>query len=304
MAVAVGADVLHQADVEAGPPGADRRGVLGHLAVQLLVGAVVDGVDGVEAARADAAAAALAQVVVDHGLVLGVVADGVRAALLGAAVAAAAQLALDGRRAGGVLLHLAGAAAAAHPDVLDRPAEAGGLMPLEVGQADKDVGVHDGAADLGGLAEFAVGHRHLDLVGAAQPVADQHLAAGGHRPEAVQLGALEMLEGVFPLAGVEGVAVGQKGHAALLFAQVGHHLGVVGPQEGQVAQLPKVHLDGHEAPVHLNIPDPRRQTQPAQLLGQAGTHRAPKIGKIYSGTFHNILLTGGSPAAWSLYSKV
>src|SRR5699024_6124499 len=75
MAVAVGADILHQADVEAGAAGADRSGVLGHLAVQFLVGAVVDGVDGVKAACHNAAAAALAQVVVDDRLVLAVIVD-------------------------------------------------------------------------------------------------------------------------------------------------------------------------------------------------------------------------------------
>src|SRR5699024_3224944 len=179
VAVAVGADILHQADVEAGPAGADRRGILGHLAVQLLVGAAVDGVDGVKAACADAPAAALAQVVVDHGLVLGVVVDGVRAALFGAAAAAPAQLPLDGGLARGMLLHLAGPAAAAHADVLDSAAKSGGLVALEVGQADQDIGVHNGPADLGRLAVFPVGHGDLHLVGAPQAVPDQDLAAGG-----------------------------------------------------------------------------------------------------------------------------
>ena len=89
------------------------------------------------------------------------------------------------RVSGSVLLHLARAGAAAHADVLDGAAKAGGLVALEVGQADEDIGVHDGAADLGRLAVFAVGHRHLDLIGAAQAVADEDLAARGHGPEAV-----------------------------------------------------------------------------------------------------------------------
>ena len=78
VAVAVGADVLHQRNVEAGTVVADCGGILGHLAVQQLVGAVVGGIDGVKAARADAAAAALALVVVDDRLVFGIVSNGVR----------------------------------------------------------------------------------------------------------------------------------------------------------------------------------------------------------------------------------
>ena len=86
VAVAVGADVAHQRHVEAGAAMADSLRVLGHLAVEDLVGAVVGVVDGVERAGADATAAALALVVVDDGLVV-YVADGVAAAFAGAAAA-------------------------------------------------------------------------------------------------------------------------------------------------------------------------------------------------------------------------
>ena len=69
VAVAVGADVLHKADVEGGTVMADGGGILGHLAVQHLVGAVAQGIDGVKVAGTDAAAAALALVLVDDRLV-------------------------------------------------------------------------------------------------------------------------------------------------------------------------------------------------------------------------------------------
>ena len=65
VAVTVGADILHQADVEAGAVCTDGGGVLCHLAVQLLVGAAVDGIDGIEVAGTDAAAAALALFVIN-----------------------------------------------------------------------------------------------------------------------------------------------------------------------------------------------------------------------------------------------
>ena len=269
---------------------ADRSGVLRHLPVQLLVGAFVGGIHGVKAAGTDAAAAALALVVVDDSLVLLVVGNGVGAALLGAAVAAPAQALLHCRLAGGVLLHLAGPGAAAHADVLDGTPKAGGLVALEVGQADEHIRVHDGAADLGGLAVFAARHRHLHLIGAAQAVGDEHLTAGGHGPEAVELGTGQVLQRVLAAARVQGVAVGQKGHTALLLAQVGHGLGVVGAQVSQVAQLPEMHFDGHELAVHVNVLDAGGDAHPTQLFRQAGAHRTAEIRIVDFGCFHCVFL--------------
>ena len=290
VAVAVGADVLHQCHMEAGAVVADRSGVLGHLPVQLLVGAFVGGIHGVKAAGTDAAAAALALVVVDDSLVLLVVGNGVGAALLGAAVAAPAQALLHCRLAGGVLLHLAGPGAAAHADVLDGTPKAGGLVALEVGQADEHIRVHDGAADLGGLAVFAARHRHLHLIGAAQTVGDEHLTAGSHGPEAVELGTGQVFQRVLAATRVQGIAVGQERHTALLLAQVGHGLGVVGAQVSQVAQLPEMHFDGHELAVHVNVLDAGGDAQTAQLFRQAGAHRTAEIRVIDLGCFHCVFL--------------
>ena len=187
-----------------------------------------------------------------------------------------------------MLLHLAGPGAAAHADVLDGSPKTGGLVALEVGQADEHIRVHDGTADLGGLAVFAVGHRHLHLVGAPEAVGDEHLAAGGHGPEAVELGAGQVFQRVFAAARIQGVAVGQKGHPPLLLAQVGHHLGVVGPQKGQVAQLTKMHFDGYELALHVQLTDPGRQAQAAELFQQAGAHGTAEIGIINVGCFHGV----------------
>ena len=161
-------------------------------------------------------------------------------------------------------------------------------MALEVAQADEDVGVHDGAADFSGLAVFAVRHRHFDFIGAAQAVGDDDLTAGGHGPEAVQLGAGQMLEGVLAASRVQGVAVGQEGHTALLLAQVCHYLGVVGAQKSQIAQLAEVHLDGHEPAVHVDVLNAGGNTHPAQLFQQAGAHRTAEIRIVNFGCFHGV----------------
>ena len=95
---------------------ADGLRVLGHLAVEDLVGAVVGIVNGVKRAGADAAATALALIVVDDGLVV-YVGDGVAAAFASAAAATTAKAFIDGGLAVLMLIHLAGAAAAAHADL-------------------------------------------------------------------------------------------------------------------------------------------------------------------------------------------
>ncbi len=128
-------------------------------------------------------------------------------------------------------------------------------MALEVGEADEDVGIHDGPANPGGLAVLAVDDGDLHVVGTPQAVADDNLTAGGDGVEAVEVGAVQVLEGVLPAAGVEGVAVGQEGETAPLLAQLGHRPGVVGTEEGQVAQLAEVHFDGDKLAVHVDVLD-------------------------------------------------
>ena len=196
-----------------------------------------------------------------------------------------------------MLLHLARAGAAAHADILERTAEAGGLVALEVGQADEHVRIHDGAADLGGLAVFAVRHRHFHLIRAAQTVTNDHLTAGGHGPETVQLGAAQVLQRVLAAARVQGVAVGQEGHTALLLAQICHHLGIVGTQKSQIAQLAEVHLDGHEPAVHVDVLDAGGNAHPAQLFQQAGAHRTAEIRIVNFGCFHGVFSSHILPAA-------
>ena len=147
-------------------------------------------------------------------------------------------------------------------------------MALEVAQADEHVRVHHGAANLGLLHVFTAHHGHLHIVGALQAVADDDLAAGGEGGEAVLIGGLNVLQRVFAAAGVQGVAVGEEGHAAALLHQVGHHLGVVGPQERQVARLAKVHLDGNKFAVQIHA----GQAGAAQQTGELFRHTGAGLG--------------------------
>ena len=96
-----------------------------------------------------------------------------------------------------------------------------------------------------------------------------------------------MLERMLAAADVERVAVGQEGTAAELLDEVGHGLGIVWPQIGQIAQLAEVHLDGDEFILKIDLVHAGLQQEFAQLLLliQAGT--AAEIGEIYWTGVHN-----------------
>ena len=279
VAVAVRRDVAHDVDVEAGTVLADCLRVLRHLAVEEVAGIPLLVADRVEAAGADAAAAALAEVLVDVRLIV-FVRDGIGAAFLRAFAAAAAEILIDDALARGVLLHLARAAAAAHADVLERAAEACRLMPLEMGEADEDVGVHDGAADLRFLDILAVLHRDRDVVRALEPVADDDLAARCDRVEAVEVRAVHVLERVLAAAGVERVAVREERAAALRLHEIGDGLRVLRTQESEVAEFAEMHLDGDEFVLHVDVLDARGQAETFQLVLDARADGAAEIREV------------------------
>ena len=182
--------------------------------------------------------------------------------------------------AGGVLLHLAGTATATHPEILHAAAETGLLMPLEVREADDDVGVHEGVADLGLLHVLAVLDWNERLVRTFEAVGDDDLAARGIRGEAVLVRAVDMLERVLAAAHVQRVAVGEEGHAAQLLNHVGNGAGIVGAQEGEVAQLAKVNLDGNKLVLEVDLLDARATDETLELVELALAPMRAQVGVI------------------------
>ena len=267
--------------------------VFSHAAVQFGNGGGRREADRVEIARAQTAAAAHAVRLVDVHLALHDVEDqAVVGAFPLAALAAAALFFVDLRLAVVVLILLAGARAAAHADVFDRAAKAGRLMALEVGQADEHVRIHNRAADLRRLEILAAVYRHFNVVGALQAIADQYGTVDGQGRKAVLPGALEVLQSIFAAAGIERVAVGQKGLAAQLLHNIHNGAGIVGAQIADVAQLAKVYFDGDELAVQIEIGNAGSPDQLLQLGRQAVAKgfRA-KIRKINLGLFHGAFLS-------------
>ena len=159
-------------------------------------------------------------------------------------------------------------------------------MALKVSQADEHIRIHDGAADFRRFAEFAVENGNFHIVCAAQTIADDNLATRGHGPEAVKVGAVHMLQRVLAAAGIERVAIRQEGQAALLLTEIRNHLCVIGAQEGQIAQLAKVHLDGDKLALQIHILDARRNAQLAKLIRQTRADRTAEIREINRCFFH------------------
>ena len=137
------------------------------------------------------------------------------------------------------------------------------------------------------------GHGHLHIVVAPQAVANDDLAAGGQRRKAVLKCRVQMLQRILPPTGIQGVAVGQEGHAAQALDHIGNHLGIVGPQEGQVARLSKVHLDGHQLVVKIDLPNPGGADQLFQLVEQVLARTAAQVRVINLCLFHRCHIPPG-----------
>ena len=191
-----------------------------------------------------------------------------------AGAAADAKILIHRGLAGGVHFHLAGPGAAAHAQVFQGAAKAGTLMALEMVEGDDDVGVHNGPANFGGLAEDAAMDRHFYIVGALEAVADENLAAGGVGAEAVAQRRVQMIQGVFPGADVEGVAVGEEGIAPQLLDVIGDVPGKVGAEKRQIAQLAEVNFNGHIFSLEID------------LVHTCGLHQLPQLRLVILSVFH------------------
>ena len=150
---------------------------------------------------------------------------------------------------------------------------------------DDGLSVHDSAADEGFLAVFAVdGHSHI--VGTGEAVGDDHVAAGLKRAEAVGVGGVKVIQRIAAGADVEGVGVGEERLGAHFPERIHNHLGVVGAQEGQVAGLAEVDLDGGELAVEVHVHHAGALDEAAQLLEQGHIGGGAEIGEINLGCSH------------------
>ena len=294
MAIAVGADIHGERDVEARTAVDDGLGVLGDLTVEHVGRGIIVGLDAVLVARRNAASAAHAAIVVDGshvnraGVAVGKLAltrtvkrDGAVRANLLAGTAANTVLGRDVRLAGGMLLHLAGAAAAAHAQVLHGAAKAGLLMALKVGEADHDIGIHERLTDLGLVHVLAALDRDERLVGTLEAVGDDDLATRGIRGKAVLIRGIDVLERVFAATHIERVAVGEEGLAAQLLHDIRDGASVVGAQKAQIAQLAKVNLDSDELVLKVDLLNTGVTDEALKLVELALASMRAQVGEVH-----------------------
>ena len=92
-----------------------------------------------------------------------------------------------------------------------------------------------------------------------------------------------MVYGVFPAAGIEGVAVGKEGLSAQFLDQVCHCLDIVRPEIGKVAQLTEVHFNGSEFPGKIDLVYSGPAAELLELDALADVSYGPEIGEIDGG---------------------
>ncbi len=268
VAVAVRGNLRHDIDVETRAILQHGKRVFRDLFAERKFAAAAVVFDCVEVARADAATAADAKVVVDAGDFLCVIADCAVRTLLDALAAGFAHVAIDRGFAVAMLLHFACAGAAAHADVFQRAAKTSRLVALEVVERHEDIRVHDRLTNLRLFDVLGARQRNELFVEPLEPVGDDDLAAGGGHGKSVFCGGVEVLQRVFPSAGVEGVAVGQKRLAAFGADDVHHRAGEVRAQKRKVARLTEVNLDGNETILKIDALDTCFFNEPLKLYRQ------------------------------------
>ena len=164
VAVAVGADIPDQRDVEMGSAVNNGLGIFCNLVVEVQCGIVVIGLDGLHRAYIDAAAAACTLVPVHAHLAVSIEVGSIVSADIMTSTAGNAFFLVHNRAAGIVHIPLAGTGAGTHTQVLQSAAETGFLVSLEVVQGNDNVGIHNGTADEGFLNIFSACDRNCNLV--------------------------------------------------------------------------------------------------------------------------------------------
>ena len=146
---------------------------------------------------------------------------------LHAALTAPAQTLVDLRLALRMLLHFARSGAAAHTDVFNSTAKPRRLMSFEMIQGNKHIRIHDGTTDLRILHIFAAFYRYLDVIRSLESIANDHGTSHRQRRETILPGTVHMLDGILTVAGVQGVAVGQKRHTAQLLYHIRYRFRII-----------------------------------------------------------------------------
>ena len=122
--------------------------------------------------------------------------------------------------------------------------------------------------------------RHEHVVVALEAVGDDRLAAGAEGVVAVLVGDVQVVQRVLARADVERGAVGRERLAAQRLDEVRDRAGVVRPQEGEVALLAEVHLDGGELVLEVDLLDARGAAQANQLVAEVLVADGAHGGKV------------------------
>lgn len=116
---------------------------------------------------------------------------------------------------------------------------------------------------------------------------NDRLTSNGKGGKAVLPGTVQMFQGIFTAAGVQGVAVREIGQAAQLLHHVHHGSGVIRAEEADVPQLSEMHFNSYEFFLHINGFDPSLLQQLFKLCGETVSKRfCVKICKINVWSFH------------------
>ena len=228
MAVTVWRHIHYQRNMEIRSAVHDSLRIFCHAAVEILRRRSIAAVDRIKIAGADAASATQTLLMINVHLMCGlIIYQSIIGTFLHAALTAPAQTLVDLRLALRMLLHFARSGAAAHTDVFNSTAKPRRLMSFEMIQGNKHIRIHDGTTDLRILHIFAAFYRYLDVIRSLESIANDHGTSHRQRRETILPGTIHMLDGILTVAGVQGVAVGQKRHTAQLLYHIRYRFRII-----------------------------------------------------------------------------
>ncbi len=100
---------------------------------------------------------------------------------------------------------------------------------------------------------------------------------------------VQVVDGVFTAAHIEGVAIGEEGDTSQALHHIGHHLHIIGAKVGQISFFPKVELQSGEAVGEINVFDAGGADELFQLPQKVGIPVHMEVGIVDFGRIHGIL---------------
>ena len=126
-------------------------------------------------------------------------------------------------------------------------------MSLEMCQTDKDIRIHHCTSDLGCFDIFTTFYRYINIIRAFKTIRNNDRTSYRQRCKTILPCTFHMFKGILSAARIHRITICQKRLATQRFYQISHCPGIIRAKEAQIAQFTKMHFNGYELTVHIQL---------------------------------------------------